>query len=317
MDTNKLLPLLSDLAVFTTVVDTGSFTAAAQKVGVTPSAISRQISRLEDALGVKLLERTTRNLTLSEAGRVAYTYSVNMLDAANKACDISSSTVNEPRGFLRVAAPKAFGKQILSPLIPPFLKRYPQIKLHIKISDHYVDPISDQIDVIFKLTDHPTEGLVSKKLGDIRLVLYASKHYFSDKEVPTHPSDLIQHECVFLGENVLDNEWEFSLAGKKVKVSIDGRYRVNHTEMRLDAIKSGIGIGVLPEFAARTIMHDPDYIHVLPDWQLAGNYRGQVVMQFAQTKYMPTKQRVFVDYIVECFSKNPEMMKTLNHTPLS
>ncbi len=315
MDTNKLLPLLSDLAIFTTVVDAGSFTAAAKKMGVTPSAVSRQMARLEEALGVKLLERTTRNLTLSEAGKVAYTYSLSMIDAAKKACDISSSISLEPRGYLRVSVPKAFGKQVLSPLIPTFLKRYPQIKLHIKVTDHFIDPISDEIDVVFRLTDKPTEGLVSKKLGSVRLVLYGSRQYFKDKDLPTHPSDLEHYDCIFLGENVSDNDWEFCLAGKKVKVTIDGRYIVNHTEMRLEAIRDGLGIGVLPEFAARPILNDPEFVQVLPDWQLAGNYRGQIVMQFAQSKYMPAKQRVFIDYIAEAFAKNPNMMKRFYSEP--
>lgn len=298
MNTNRLMPLLPDMAVFVTVVESGSFTAASKKLGVTPSAVSRKISRLENALSVKLLERTTRKIAMSESGQITYRYCRQMIDSAKEAVQVSSSVTMKPVGNLRIAVPKAFGNQVLKPLIFPFLQKYPDIKLSVKVTDQFIDPIHDEVDIAFRLTDKPTEGLVSKVVGKVELVLCASPGYLKENGVPEHPSELKNHQCLYLGENPSDNQWKFVLADHEISVTIDGRYVVNHTGMRLSGIKNGLGIGILPDFSASSSLNDGSVVRVLDNWTIKEKYQGVITLQFAQSIYLPTKCRVFIDYIV-------------------
>ena len=303
MRTNRLMHLLPDMAVFVTVVDYGSFTAAAKRLGVTPSAVSRKISRLEGALSIKLLERTTRRIGLSESGKVTYEYCRNMLDSAKEAVQVSTSVTMKPVGNLRIAVPGAFCTRVLKPLIFPFLEMYPDIKLSIKTTDDFIDPIQDEVDLIIRLTDKPTKGLISKVIGNVNSVLCASPEYLEKNGTPTHPSDLEEHQCLYLGETPLDNNWRFEHADQNVTVKVDGRFVVNHTILRLNGIKEGYGIGVLPDFTAKSSIWDGSIVRVLEDWSIKGNYQGVVSLQFARSKYLPTKCRVFIDYISEQLCK--------------
>ncbi len=303
MDTNRLVALLPDIAAFVTVVESGSFTAAANAMGMTPSGVSRQVSRLETALNVDLLERTTRRQVMTEVGKAVYELSVKMMVSAHEIASITDLEKAEAIGEIRVAAPKAFSKQVLEPLLVPFLKRFPKTKLKVMVTDSYVDPIRDEIDVFFELTHTPRENLVAKKLGHIRSVLCASKDYLQSNGIPFSPSDLTEHQCLFLGERVDDNVWTFTKGSTVVKVKVDGRYSVNHSEMRLDAVKQGMGIGVFPDFVVKDSLLNAKVIEVLPEWQLKAAYQGEVIMQYPQTKYMPARRRVFIDYMVKAFSE--------------
>lgn len=297
MDTNKLLTLLPDLAVFALVVDSGSFSATARQLGVTPSAISRQITRLEMALSVKLFERTTRSLKPSTAGKTAYTFCKSVLDSARSATEAASANA-APSGELRIAAPKAYARQVLEPLIAPFLQRYPLIQLRFKVSDFATHPLRDEVDIVFRPTDRPDEGLVAKLVGRIESILCASPSYLAKHGEPTHPYHLLQHACIDLGETPTDREWLFQQQGQTLKVLVNGCYSVNHSEMRLKAAQQGLGIALLPDFTAQPALAEGSLVRVLADWTLGGNYQGAMVMQFAANRYRPAAVRVFVDYIV-------------------
>lgn len=287
--------------------DSGSFTKAAHKLGMTPSAVSRQISRLESALSVVLLERTTRKQIMSESGREIYQHCQLMLQSAKEAANVSTTNHAEPTGYLRIAAPKAFGKQVLEPHIKTFLYQYPKIKLRVKVTDQFLDPIVDDVDVIFRITNHPTERLVSKVLGKIELLLCASPEYLSNNPQLTHPKELKHHQCLHLGESSSDNQWFFNKNGQNIKVKVSSRYAVNHTEMRLEGIKQGFGIGVLPDFTAKEALQKGDIVQVLADWQMKGRYQGAINMQYAQTRHMPSRVRAFIDYMMKNMGESSQL----------
>jgi DNA-binding transcriptional LysR family regulator len=302
MDTNKLIQLLPDMVTYVTVVETGSFTKAAEKLGVTPSAISKQISRLETALSVVLMERTTRKQVMSEAGREVYEHCRLVIQSAKDAANISNTADLEPSGYLRIAVPKALGKQVLMPHLQSFLQSYPQIKLRVKVTDKHLDPIIDDVDVIFSINDHPAERLICKVLGKVELFLCASSDYLASNGSPTHPQQLAEHHCLHLGESPTDDQWLFSKNEQSIKVKVSARYAVNHTEMRLSGIKQGLGIGILPDFTAESAINNGDIVRVLKDWSIKGSYQGAINMQYAQARYMPKRVRVFVDYMVKAMS---------------
>lgn len=298
MLTSRLIALLPDLATFILVVNKGSFTAAAKELGVTPSALSKLISRLEASLSVKLFERTTRTLQITQSGQKIYQQSVAMVNAAQQAVDISNAEHDAPVGTLTVAAPKAFLSIVLEPIVAPFLNQYPDIELKLKVSDGDIDMIDQGIDIMFRLTDAPYENLISKELGKVNLSLCASPDYLSLKGVPTHPTQLIAHDCLYLGETKTDHIWHFVQGNETHTIPVSGRYAVNHSQMRLNGVKNGLGIGIFPDFVIKEALQQGEVIQVLEDWTIKGNYHGVIAMQYAPNKYMPTRLRMFIDYAI-------------------
>lgn len=297
MINQRLIALLPDLAAFILVVNEGSFTAAAKKLNVTPSALSKLISRLENALSVKLFERTTRSLVITQAGQKVYDQSLVMVNAAQQAVDLSVADHTEPSGSVTVAAPEAFLNSVLQPLILPFLETYPQIQLKLRAADGDIDLLRDGIDIAFRLTDKPNENQVLKEISKTYLVLCASPEYLRTRGIPDHPSDLEQHDCLFLAENETDHLWGFVRDDEFLTVAVTGRYAVNHSQMRLSGVKNGLGIGIFHDFVVREALEEGSVIKVLPDWTIKSNYHGAVAMQYSQNKYMPARLRVFIDFI--------------------
>lgn len=297
MDTNKLIPLLSEMAVFVQVVESGSFSAAATKLGVAPSSISRSITRLEGALEEKLLERTTRQMRLSATGQQVFNLCRDMLSAAKlavSAAQVDKATVS---GSLRVAAPKAWSRQVLMPHILDFSAAYPQVELQLKVADHYIDPIGDEVDIIIHISESPVAGLIAKPLGSCKLVLCASPGYLAQHGELTHPSELTEHNCIRLGEDPKDCIWEFLQHEEKQSIGIRGSFAVNHSELRREAMLRGMGITVLPEFAIRDCIASGEAVELLPEWRLLGRYQGQVVAQYAQSKYIPSQIKIFIEFL--------------------
>lgn len=297
MNTNDLIPLLSDMAIFVTVVEQGNFSKAAKKLEVTPSAVSRQISRLEDALGIKLLQRTTRQLALTESGTLTFDYCKQMVESADKAVSASRSATSTVSGLLRVSAPKSLANKVLRPLFVEFLKCYPEIQLHLKVTDRILDPIHDGVDFLIHINDKPIEALVNVKIGHVRQVLCASPEFIKKHSQPTHPDDLKHLACICLGENMADSRWQFSDKNQQTTIQVTGSYLLNHSDMRKDAIEQGLGIGPLPDYIAQQGIETGRLIPLLENWQLQGSYQGDICLQYVQSKYMPNKNRVFIDFM--------------------
>ncbi|WP_163920706.1 LysR family transcriptional regulator [Photobacterium sp. Alg240-V54] len=303
MDNNEVIPLLPEMAVFVVVVEEGGFSKAGKKLGLAPSSISRSVNRLEKGLHTKLLERTTRQMKMSTAGTEVYTQCKSMLESAKLAVKTVQSTQDEAIGVLRVAAPKAFAKQILSPLLLDFMAEYPKITIHFKVSDLYIDLIGEEIDVIFRLTDQPIEGLISKSLTRTQLMMCASPDYIEQFGEPGHPDDLEHHQCIALGEQAGDNEWRLTSANQTTIVKANNRMSVNHTEIRKEAVLRNLGIAIFPDFTVQPELRRGTLVQILPDWHIAGNYSGEVILQYAQSRYIPYQLRLFVDYMSERLSK--------------
>ncbi|WP_275725735.1 LysR family transcriptional regulator [Vibrio furnissii] len=298
----KLIGLLPDLATFILVVNEGSFTAAANKLGVTPSALSKLITRLELALSVKLFERTTRKLIITQAGQKVYDQCLVMVNAAQQAVELSSSDHTEPSGALTVAAPEAFLNSVLQPFVVPFLKKHPQIQLKLRAADGEIDLFKHNIDVAFKLTDKPDENLVLRELCKTNLVLCASPDYLAERGTPKHPTQLTEHDCLYLAETDKDHLWDFLKDDEFHTVPVSGRYAVNHSQMRLNGVKNGLGIGIFHDFVVQDALAEGKVVQLLKDWTIKSNYHGAIAMQYAQTKYMPARLRVFIDYVMKHLS---------------
>lgn len=302
MGTNDKAALLPGMAVFVRVVEAGSFSAAARQLGTTASAVSRQVARLEQQLSLRLLERTTRQLRLNEAGSEFYAHCRAMLDAADQALAIGARLMSSPRGLVRLSVPKAYGKFVISPLMPCFLLRFADVDVQLQISDQSPDLIEDGFDLLVKVTDQPPEGLAGKPLGPVRQVLCASPEYLQEHGTPQHPQELLRHSCLYLGETPGDNRWHFSNGEQQEVVTVRGRYISNHSEARLEAALANIGITVLPHFTAAQALADGRLREVLPAWRYTGSYQGAAWLLWRQNQHLPPKQRVLIDYLSEALA---------------
>lgn len=300
MDTNKLLGVLPDLLVFVKVVENGSFSAAGRALGCTPSAVSRQMARLEQALGSRLLERTTRSLRLTEAGQLAFQHSQAMLESAQAVLDSAGAHQAEPSGRVRLAMPKAFGRRVIHPLMPAFLARYPKVDVQLLLDDHARDPISDEVDLVVLATDRPPPGLVARPLMPVAQWLCASPEYLARCGEPTQPQALQDHDCLFLGETPDDCVWEFARDGQRQRVRVSGRYIVNHSDIRRDAVLRGLGIASLPQFVAADDVRAGRLRRVLADWECIPHaYWGHAYLLYPAHRQLPRKVRVMIDYLLE------------------
>ncbi|WP_010324005.1 LysR family transcriptional regulator [Marinobacterium stanieri] len=299
MDISKLIPLLPDMAAFVAVVETGSFTNAAEKMDITPSAVSRQVARLEASLAAQLIERTTRRQSTTAVGMAVYEQCRNMLDNASEALRVSESDTSIPRGRLKIAIPKALAKQVLEPHLLAFGKTYPEISLHLMVTDQRMDPARQDVDIVFHVSAEPLEHLVSKRLGSVRSILCASPDYLDRRGRPSMPADLLNHDCIPLGLNQGDNHWKLTRATQQVTLAVTGRYTNNHSEMRLRAVKEGFGIGIFPDFVVHEALAEGLVEQVLPGWHVHSDFQGEVHMQFQPMRFMPAKMRAFIDFM-EC-----------------
>lgn len=300
MGINQHISLLPDMATFVLVVETGSFSAAARKLGITPSAVSRQMSRLEGALSTRLLERSTRKLRLTDAGAEAFERCKEIDRAARAVMEINGKFSLEAEGQIRVSMPKAIGRFVVHPHVPSFLRAYPKVDVQLILTDAYVDLIDDNVDMAIRITDHPAEGLAGRPLMPIRHMICATERYLAERGTPQHPKDLVNHSCIYLGENPEDCRWKFTRGDESIAVNVKGRYVANHTEVRLHAVQEHLGIGSLPYFTAREALQSKSIVRVLPDWDLTTSYSGTAWMLYLPNRYLPLKLRVFIDYLVRC-----------------
>ena len=300
MNPPELFALLPDMAVFARVVDAGNFSVAARQLGSTPSTVSRQIKRLEEALATRLLERSTRKVRVTESGAQVYRYCRDMVGAASGAVDAAGQLVGRPQGKVSVSAPTAYAKTVIHPLIPGFLRTYTEVDLQLLFADHEVDPLVDDLDVVIRLTEHPAPGLAGRRLGSVRWVLCASRAYLQARGTPEHPRDLAQHDCVYLGETADDNRWRLRRGIEAHTIEVRGRYIANHAGARLEAAQQDLGIASLPEFAAADALRRGELLQVLADWDLeARAYVGSVWLLYPPDRFLPPKVRVLIDYLAE------------------
>jgi len=304
---NLPVTLLTEMVVFVKVVEAGSFSAAARQLGSSPSAVSRSIARLEKALAIRLLQRTTRKLRLSDAGEEVFRRCREMAGAAQAVMDLSGRFTREAEGLIRVSVPKAVGRYVIHPHMPEFLRRYPKVDVQLILEDRYVDLIDDNVDLSIRITDEPPPGLVGRELFPIEHLLCATPQYLAEQGVPQQPEDLREHSCIVLGETPADARWKFRQGSKSVTVGVRGRYAANHTGVRLDAVLQDIGIGSLPYFTARQALEEGRVNQVLPEWDFIAAYHGGVWLLQTPTRYLQPKLRVFIDFLVERLAQEPTL----------
>ncbi|HEY0633849.1 MAG TPA: LysR family transcriptional regulator [Gammaproteobacteria bacterium] len=289
---------LTEMGMFAKVVELGGIGKAAQQLGVTRSAVSKHVSRLEAGLGVKLLHRTTRAMSLTDAGLVVYEQCARMLAAAEEAEAAATRLAIAPRGLLKISTTVAYGHGVVLPRLAEFLQRYPEVVVELDLLDRNVDLAYEGYDLVLRLTDHPPEGLAARRLAVIRHILCASPAYLARSGRPQVPDDLLAHNCLRHTQPGPCDEWRFLGAEGVVKVKISGNAIVSSSVASRTLALAGVGCGLLPDYMVKAEIEAGRLIPLLPDYPPIGGY-GHLFALYLPTRQGNHKVRAFIDWMLE------------------
>lgn len=295
----ELIDQLTGMAVFAKVVESHGFSHAARQLGITKSAVSKKIASLERSLGVTLLHRTTRALSLTEAGRVYYRHATDTSRLAEQARGSVSRLSEAPHGTLRVTAAAPVGTLCLAPLFPKFFTRYPELRVQLSVTDRLVDLAEEGFDCAIRLTRKLPEGVIARKLMPIEYVVCATPSYLKRTSTPRTPRDLARHNCLYFGHGDSAQRWTFDGPRGRQTVKIGGNFVVNESATLRDAVLAGMGIGLLSTLTVARALRSKRLRILLPEWKPQGMYGTAVYAIWLPHRYMPTTLRVFLDFLIE------------------
>jgi DNA-binding transcriptional LysR family regulator len=257
------------MVIFARVVETRSFTAAARALATTTSAVSKRIAKLEDRLGARLVERTTRRVSPTDAGVAFYERCARILAEIDDAEIAVARFGSEPRGTLKASVPVIFGELHIAPLLPEFAARYPEVRLDISLSDRLVNMLEEGFDMSVRISSMNDSSLVARKLANGHGVVVASPAYLKKHGTPKVPTDLSAHECIRYSLLTAQREWRFRVRGRDVSVPVRARLQLNHGGAIREAALAGLGLARLPHFAVAHALRDGHLVTVLEDFVLS------------------------------------------------
>jgi DNA-binding transcriptional LysR family regulator len=297
-----MIDKLAGMAIFARVVEAESFTGAAAQLGVSKSAVSKAVSALEDRLGARLLNRTTRRLALTEVGRAFYERCARIVSEAEEAELAVTHLQDNPRGTLRVNAPVSFGVLHLGPALATFMERFPELKVELDFTDRYVDLIEEGVDVVIRIAGELQDSsLIARKLTLNQMVVAASPAYWNRCGRPEEPSDLSRHTCITYAYNRNPNEWPFvGGEGRRVMVRVGGNLQTNNGDVSLCAAVAGLGVVRLPRFICGPKLASGDLEAVL---EHAAPPPSSIYAMYPHNRHLSAKVRVFVDFLVARFGE--------------
>lgn len=288
---------LTALKVFRQVVEQGGFAPAARQLSLSPAAVSKNIAELERHVAARLLNRTTRRMSLTEAGTRYYEQVARILDDLQEAEQSLGPMQSEPSGILRVSAPMSLSLLRICPAIPAFLERYPKVSLDLNLEDRRVDIVKEGFDLAIRGTDRLEDSsLVARQLMTLDHVLCGAPAYFQRVGVPTSPEAVRGMECVQFTLSGHAGEWVFTRAGQTQRVPVKGRYKVSSSLAVRDALRAGFGVSLVPRVYVQDDLASGALQAVLPDWMPVETY---VYAVYPSRRHMVAKVRAFVDFLLE------------------
>lgn len=294
---------LSDIAVFVRVVESSSFTAAADRLGMAKSAVSKCVTRLEESLGVRLLNRTTRKLSLTEAGASFFGRAARALAEIEEARQEATHHQAEPAGTLRVTAPMSFGIDIVAPVMPAFLDAHSKVTLDLALDDQQRDIVAEGIDVAVRIAHLADSTLVARRLAPVRHLVVAAPSYLKARGVPLTPDDLKQHDCLVYTLRESPEAWRFDgVDGRKWTVPVRGSLYANNSLALRCCLEAGRGIAMMTSFTVGNALRAGRLVRVLPDYRAPELFVHAV---YQQRRHTPPKVRAFVDFLAKTFGEPP------------
>jgi DNA-binding transcriptional LysR family regulator len=286
------------LATFSAIVSTGSISKAATRMGCGKSVVSRQLAKLEEELGTRLIQRTTRKLTLTEAGEVVLLEAQQIERSLANVDQIAGQFQQEVRGRLRIGCPRPLGQRYLVPLLTEFTLRYPLVEITLVVEDRLTDLIAEQIDVAIRVAHLEDSTLVARKLVDNPRVLVAAPSYLARAGTPVCPADLAQHNCLlYISGTTVRDEWSFHEGKNMTTVRAYGSIRMNDGMALAASVSSGAGITVLDRWLVKAELASGALVELLPGYRL--NPGPSIYAVYPARKWMPLKTTTFVAFLQE------------------
>ncbi|GAB4382211.1 MAG: LysR family transcriptional regulator [Elainellaceae cyanobacterium] len=286
---------------FVRTVETGSFSAVARELDTTQPTISKQIAALEEYLDVQLLIRSTRAVSLTDAGARFYEQCQRVLEAVSEA-ESSVGQRQKPAGVLRVSSPVAFGQLQIVPRLKAFLDRYPDIKIDLLITDQFVDLVEEGVDLAIRIGNVQDTSLITRRIGTTRRITVAHQSYFDRAGEPQTPEDLIQHNCIVYTRLVTGNEWHFESSKGPIKVTVGGNIQANNSVAIREAVFAGLGIAVAPIWLFGDAMHHGNLRVILKVYQPVPLPIHAV---YRRGRFIPAKVRCLIDFLSSEFKLDP------------
>lgn len=297
-------PQLDDLGVFVRVVEHKSMSAAARRLGVPKSTVSRAIARLEDGLRVRLFQRTTRSLAPTEAGQALYVEILPHVEGLRAATSVLTTESEAPRGLLRVTAPNDLGTLLLADVVTRFCQRYPEVHIEVVLTPRTIDLVSEGIDLAIRAGVLRDSSLVAKKIAETDLRLFASPTYLAKRGTPRAVADLAAHDAVLFRSKNGRARWTLECRAEKTSVDVRGGVSGDDFAFLVAATLAGAGIGLLPRFTAEAEVGAGHLVRVLPTHAAKA---GAIYVVHASSKHVPRKVTAFRDFLVESLRALPPM----------
>lgn len=291
---------ITDLEIFARVARTGNMSAAGREMGLSPAVVSKRVSLLEERLGARLFQRTTRQLTLTETGEGYFRRVVDILNLIDEAEDFVSRRNTKPRGQLKVTAPTTFSRLHVAPHVPEFLNRFPEIELEIHLNDTFADIIREGFDLALRIGELQDSSLVARKLAQDRRVLVAAPKYLEKSGIPKSLADLDFHNCLSAGAQ---EHWRLTGPDGEVMLRTKGNIRTNSGEFLREALLAGLGIGLRSTWDIGTELRNGDLKIILPEY--LGADTTSIYAVYPCRDFMPAKVNALIDYLADIYGNEP------------
>lgn len=291
---------LATLRLYTKVVELRSLSAAARTLGLTPSSVSRQLSELEESLGVRLVNRTTRRLHITEAGELYYQRATRILLDLEDANLAVTRLQAAPRGSLNVTAPSSFGRLHIAPALPEFFARYPEVSVEITMSDTIVDLLAAEVDIAIRITSLQDSGFIARKLANDQRVMCASPAYLEHRGTPTRLQEMRNHNCLVYAYKRGATTWRMRTENGVEEVEVQGNLRTNSGEALLICTLAGLGVCLQPMWRVAPFLKDGSLVQLFPGYPVStSSLDTGIYAIYPHKHHLSPKVRVFIDFLIE------------------
>jgi DNA-binding transcriptional LysR family regulator len=293
---------LTAMKVYCSVVENDSLAGAARILNISPSVVSKQLSALEDRLGVRLLNRTTRRVSVTEVGTAYYDRCKRILADVDEAEIAVSQTHSEPRGLLRITAPSTFAHRHVTPHLPKFIDRFPEVEVQVQVNDRIVDLVDDGIDLAIRIAQLKDSSLIARRLAPNHRLIVATPEYLKTWGIPERPEDLLQHALITWPQGNPVNDWHFMVDDNEQIIRTKGTISMNNGDSILSTVLAGGGLAMMNAFMAGEYVQDGRLLPVLDDY-----VREDVPIYavYPSSRHLSPKVRAFVDFLVEIYGPRP------------
>ena len=291
------MDLLRSMEAFVLTVKTGSFAASAISLNTSPQMIAKYVVFLEDYLGLKLLNRTTRSQKLTEFGKQYYEKCLFILDEVKSSKTLAQQFIEEPKGRLRISAPVSYGHFNLISVLSRFMRCYPKVNVDLQLSDRYVDLVKDDFDIVFRIGELSNSSYIARKLNSYKLIFAASPTYLAKNGIPATPNDIKKHQCLiyqYVNPTKKDYLWPFSINGKVINIPISGTLKSNDTLALANAAVEGLGITMLPQSMLSELIRQNKLFPILQDFLPPAR---EVHLLYKSDKQQLPKLKMFIEFI--------------------